>query len=39
MADRSFFVEGKAKKRRCSHSTARFFNAAIGKKGHLMALM
>jgi len=29
----SFFVEGKAKNCRCSHSTAKFFNAAIGKKG------
>jgi len=38
MADRSFFVEGKAKKCRCSHSTARFFNAAIGKKRHIEVL-
>jgi len=33
-----FFVEGKAKNRRCSHSTARFFNATIGKKGHIEVL-
>jgi len=38
MAGRSFFVAGKAKKRGCSHSTARFCNAAIGKKGHIEVL-